>query len=149
MSGVQIFMKPVITFLLLLISECCFTQDFKVSATSQSWSGGVCCRHGVNYSVTVNTGKLDIDSIKVLSICIETKRYTSSSLRVVKNKNSFTCSFGYSVDGNEYDRIDDEYISKKDIDQPCGENLIIFKLNGEIFSLKIEQIVELGYIAYP
>ena len=144
-------MKSFLLFFFLLFSYKGYTQNFKVTATSQGWAGGICCRSGVNYNVTVSTGKLNIDSVKVLSVCVDTKRFTSSTLTVNKSKNSFTVSFGYSVDGKkEIGDIDEtDKTNKSDNYKPCDENLIIFKLNGEIFSLNIEQIIQLEYIAYP
>ncbi|MFZ5553070.1 MAG: hypothetical protein ACOZCO_08140 [Bacteroidota bacterium] len=142
-------MKTITFFLFLLISGGLLAQDFKVTATSQGWAGGICCRHGVNYSVTVTTGKLDIDSVNVMSVCIENKRYITSSLTVIKYKNSFTISFGYAADDHVYDGIDDEHIPKKDNEISCDKNLVIFKLNGEMFSLKIENVTQLPYLAYP
>jgi len=150
-------MKALLTLLALVCGINSFAREFKVSATSQSWAGGICCRHGVNYTVTVNTGKLNIDSVKIQGVCMDNKRYTHSFLTLTKTKHSFTVSFGYTISWQSVTQddilansSDKKYNNSSSENQkPCEENQIVFKLNGEIFTLKIENVEQLFPLAYP
>ena len=96
------------TVLILLINLAFFTAKAQswqvVEATSQSWSGGVCCRSGVNYNIILEssdtTKKIIIDSVWTESDVFYNgpQKNFYVSQKITNNKLRVTITFGKSRD---------------------------------------------------
>jgi hypothetical protein len=108
-------MKTTLMILFYLIGvNQLIAQNIKIlSATEQSWSGGQCCSHGINYIITIES----TDTVKVLkfdTVWIGSSSYTqgkpqslSSSHYQWNGKMYYTITASQSWSGREGLKIDD------------------------------------------
>jgi hypothetical protein len=143
-------MKKLIAFISILVCGNVFAQPIFVKATSQGWAGGVCCRQGTDYVITLKGTKKEMEKIKINSVCIggmkfdspqATPQYTTSDTLAHL---IIRCS--YTHDEREFNPGDQ--IQKETV-QLCNElclNYTLAKKEGKVLITKVE---ELFYIAYP
>ncbi|MES2800846.1 MAG: hypothetical protein V4638_12570 [Bacteroidota bacterium] len=137
-------MKTLITLLLLLSASTIYAQ--KVKATRQGWSGGVCCRSGVNYAIVL-TWKTECGVPKnfaVDSIYMDGLRFDKNMIRIIKVKNNISLVFEHSHD-EENPPIEGEIMPHPII----GANTIFFNSSARLEPLLVEEVEELMYLAYP
>lgn len=121
-------------------------QDFKVTLNSRAWAGGVCCRMGVNYTLTITGKTNDLQKLVVEAICIDgrylTVEHSSPLATGSKKKSTRTFTFSYSSDTNPNTGLNG-------ITSPpgCKESGKVYTSDGK--SLTIESHKRLDPVSYP
>jgi len=137
-------MKSILFIFLFFVPLPGSAQKLTLSGTAYNWAGGVCCRHGTNYSITVQTGHKQINSLEIIRLCFDGYAY-SKHHALYQDKNSFSLGFEFVIDDKETN-IEEV---KRNLPETCSENILVFKLNGKKHSLVIENIQWLASEAYP
>jgi hypothetical protein len=155
-------MKPTLAILLSLVGVNKITaQNIKIlSATEQSWSGGQCCSHGINYVITVES----TDTVKVLkfdTVWIGSNSYTkgnaqnlSSSHYIWNGKMYYTITASQSWSGRDGLMIDDvEEVEpvKENIKAPKykGQACILATTSNSKHYLEVDSFKLIPPIPYP
>ena len=147
---------------LILLVLCCFAllqveaQSIKLlEASSQSWSGGVCCRSGVNYVIRLEC--LDQkQNITIDTVWIGNKAFFklhpyefSVEKSLVKGKTIYKVTFGESHDEH---KPDGPYSTtgKLSKNPPYkGKNVVVYHDGKKKGVLVIDKINVLSPLAYP
>lgn len=134
------------TLLLLFFNLSLSVYSQTVTAKKQGWSGGVCCRSGMNYYLTITCEKGETLSLirEIDSVSIDGMLFEASQLQINQSDSVITIHFGYSQD-----EIRNEYIREEITRKTELANKIYYKQNHTNSSLKIPEVIELFYLAYP
>ncbi|HLP11901.1 MAG TPA: hypothetical protein VK177_08230 [Flavobacteriales bacterium] len=141
----------VITTLAVLVSLNGICQLPTVQATSQGWAGGVCCRSGINYSVTLTGKKGTLDDFKVSSVCIGGLQFESAQINVritdAGDKTIVYLHMGTSHNDTEYrpDGIKEETFKQG----TCSDMQVNYSTGRKRQTVIIEKVDELEFLAYP
>ncbi|HYG53451.1 MAG TPA: hypothetical protein VD905_21330 [Flavobacteriales bacterium] len=136
--------------LALLLSLNGFCQLPTIKATSQGWAGGVCCRTGTDYHITLTGKKGTLDNFKVTSVCISGLQFSSDQIRVssVTNGTETTVHLNMGVTRNEAEDRPDKI--KEEVQQPaCTDMQVNYSTGKKRQTLIIGQVEALPFIAYP
>ncbi len=139
-----------------LICQTAFSQQVSVtSATRQGWAGGICCVHGVNYTVNVlvilNKNPITFDTLWTEGYCHDLAKYNSKAL---KQQDTLYIRFSEGLrifDHQQIYTIDQQ----QEIIIPCYNTnkkgvLLQYKVNEKTYLLDITTYVtELESWAYP
>jgi hypothetical protein len=155
--------KVIITLIsILAIINSAISQDFKlIKATSQSWSGGVCCRSGINYFISLQTKNKEIipDTVWIngnyYSLNINDKENPDQMKRDSKNNaTTFTISVGETHD--ERDNTPDKLINKEDTQDKIipnkifqGAALVSYNYKNKQCYFQVKEFEVLPVISYP
>lgn len=153
-------MKRLLLFLLVLtgVANCAIAQSLQLlNATEQSWSGGVCCRMGTNYSITLespDTVHLPvIDTIWINDTWHAANGVENFSVQKskAKGKTTYQLFVGESHDTNNTPDILKMKTDKPKIHPPAykGKACIIYTLNGRKKLLDIKSFTKLRSLQYP
>ncbi len=141
-------MKTFIIIITIIISGNLFAQPKFVKATSQGWAGGMCCRTGTDYAITISGTKKELESLKIKSVCIGGMKFESPRTTLISTKTGTSFSLlincGYSYDSAEENQ---SLIQKKP--DSCNENCISYNKKLKEIKLKITEVEALEFIAYP
>lgn len=135
------------TFFILLSFALSFSgYSQTVSAKKQGWAGGICCRSGMNYYLTITSEKGETLSLikEIDSVSIDGMLFEGSQLQIMKSDSIITIHFGYSQD-----EIRNEYIGEETTRKTNLPNKIFYRQRCANASLDIPDIIELFYLAYP
>ena len=140
-------MKNLILIIITLVSFQTGLSQKNIEATSQKWHGGICCRTGINYSVSFEMDKiaetmiLDKIYLKGTGEIAGTISYTDK----VTGERVYTVSFGtYSDRSGEIETIQTD-------NSPAfnGTALILATIDDKPIRIEIKEFKELNPIAYP
>ena len=124
-------------------------QKIKISATSQSWSGGVCCKTGTNYQIIL-TGKSNLfKNVDATSVCIDGRKFKKELLIIKKSEsNNYSTIIIYcGFSQNENDNLSEA--NNKVIYEKCSEANVMLTSLSKKQIIKIDLIQVLPYLAYP
>lgn len=149
-------MRTIFLFILFfLITFTMFAQDIKLrGATSQSWAGGVCCRSGINYVITLEsadtTAELKVDTVWVGNTCY----YNSDAATISVIRNVVGGKGEYNIQVSEvWDERVEPYSGSQVPKVKCpysGEANIICHFKKKYPKhITVEKFTELDPIAYP
>lgn len=140
-------MKITILMLLAMIGSSSFAQ--KVSGTSQSWAGGICCSSGTNYTITiVFPDEIDAKCVDIDSLHLEGNVFCGDSWRAQLTDSTITLSFSKSY--HRYDNyIDPELITNPAKKRVISDESIYYRHKRKSYTLAITNMLELPYLAYP
>jgi hypothetical protein len=125
-----------------------------IYTTAQPWSGGVCCFHGMNYVIRIQTDNSAIISID--TVYLNNKVFYNGSnnpISVVdsieKNKKNITIYFSERHDerNNDYQELLEQQNRKKSISRK--NNCVVYHARHHKKILEIVKIIELPTLAYP
>lgn len=119
-------------------------EKFEITGTRQDWAGGVCCSSGTNYSLKVTSTELDLSDFAIDSIYLDENVFYQN-IQVSKGKNFIQINFGLYFNHNQKDF----FIEEKIIQKPKKNNVLILCKGNQKFELKITELKELEYLAYP
>ena len=158
MKNIQ--MTLIAVFAIINVSFC---QNIKlIKATSQNWSGGVCCRFGTNYSIIIQTKNKEIipDTVWINGYYYSLKFDTVSGypndkkVDVIHNITAFTINVGETHD--ERDNTLDKLILDKDNSDKNSRNnnffgaaIISYIYKNKQCYFKVKEFESLTPIAYP
>lgn len=138
-----------------LIYQYTFSQQVSVtSATQQGWAGGICCVHGVNYTVNVkvilNKQPITFDTLWTEGYCHDLAKYNSKAL---KQQDTLYIRFSEGISINDHQ----PYIldQQQEVIPLCYNAnkkgvLLQYRINKEIYSLNVTPYLqELMFLAYP
>ncbi len=138
-------MKTILTIVLSFVLFSGISQEV-IKATSQSWAGGVCCRTGVNYHVTIKTD-IPASDLSVKKIWLEGATQPISGNVTQGPKGQVYITFGIQSD------ITGHYIEIKDPDMKeieCEGAASITLLYGKKeIKVIVKNFETLMMIAYP
>lgn len=148
-------MKQIVIFtFILFFSSQAFSQKI-IKATSQGWSGGVCCASGTNYIVILEMNNTPY-SIEIDKIYLQGNGELAGSIQPFANdtlNNSYLINFGISNNYEPYkmEDYDLKEIKKDDdtIPEFDGTALIILLADGIRIPITVENFEILMPIPYP
>jgi hypothetical protein len=145
-----------------LITFHCLAQDFKlIKATSQHWSGGACCKHGINYVVQIETksDKITPDTIWIngnfYPVMFSDKSITGTSKKYdsLKHVFNFIIAVGESYDDAQFPHWDsvprEDTTDVKPKKEFIGAALISYQLKKKQCTFIIKEFTLLPNLAYP
>lgn len=141
-------MKNILFTTLFLFPFLSFGQLPTVSkATSQGWAGGACCVSGTNYSITISGSEEILKDFKVNSVCIGGNKFDTSMVTVnaYTKENIKYIILSMGIVNSEYPR-DFKIIDKT---PPCPDNEVNFNGCKSSYTLQIDKVEELMFVAYP
>lgn len=140
------------TILLLLLTTSILSSNAQpkfVKATSQGWAGGMCCRQGTNYVITISGTKKELEKLKVTSVCIGNMKFDSPHTTISNYNNDLNASLiincNYSYDSHEEDLNNEP----QTVPEKCDELCVIYKTPKKKGKILITNVEALGFIAYP
>ena len=153
-------MKQLLLFILTLPGAANFSsaQSLKqLSATEQRWSGGVCCRMGTNYVITLE-GKNTTRSFTIDTVWIGDIGHAGSgqeNFSIQKSKTERNTKYQLFV-SETHDTNNTPDILKIKADNPKihppvykGKACILYTIGGHKKLLPIKDFIQLKAIAYP
>jgi hypothetical protein len=157
--SIRIYMqlKNYIVFLLFLPLITSGQSIKLINSTSQSWSGGIAGRHGVNYSFEIefsnikkdiNPDTIWIDHRAIPIILTETNLSENVNTRKIRKKDSvrFEIHTGTSYDDYEYrNQLPGDEKKKKEVNPPIpykGVALLSYKYKGKEKYFVIDKIMK-------
>lgn len=144
-------MKAFTLLLFLSIGSIVFGQTV-VKATSQSWAGGVCCRTGTNFSVSIQVEN-GCKSIGLKEIWLKGEGLLTGiiyPLAPIEKNGQVNITFRVSYDSNNYEIIR-ESIENRDEGMPEfeGDALILMIMDNKEYQIIVKEFESLPYLAYP
>ncbi|MFN3342004.1 MAG: hypothetical protein ACK40M_04860 [Flavobacteriales bacterium] len=91
-------MLRLLFLLILLIPATCYAQSDSATLHTHRWAGGICCRHGSNYTLTFSDFRekgIGIDSIVV---CNGMRSFTVKGSAITRSGNLFVITFSEVYD---------------------------------------------------
>jgi len=151
-------MKKLIIGLIIAISSSGSALAQKmtiVSATQQSWSGGVAGHYGTNYCIMlkVEKDKIGIDSLYINSEVFVPNVRLQGMAAVGKDTTERT--YCITAEESHDENIGPPFRNTETKTSPVshrsykGQALIIYELNGKKHELAVKQLTALEGIAYP
>jgi len=151
--------------LILIIFTSASSQEIKtINATEQSWSGGVCCRYGTNYNITIKTfkDKITPDTVWIRGnyypLDIDTGGYENNCI-IKRDSLHHTATYSINV-GESHDERDnmnppdtrasgDTARKNNPHADYFGAAIISYQYNGRKYYYKVKEFKVLEPIAYP
>lgn len=128
-----------------------YAQSIQVkSATSQHWAGGICCRHGVNYTINLKVIR-NKTAILLDTLWLEGYGKSLADYNIKKANKSDTLSIEI-LDGISFDdgMIDFEVNPKHVYDGTKMGILLEYRIGKKKISLNLSRlIIDLEFLAYP
>lgn len=142
-----------IVIIFIIVSSLAYGQKV-TKATSQRWAGGVCCRSGVSYVVTLSLEK-PTKNVELYSVYLRGYGWIKGGMySPAGDDQHFQVSFGtYRDDSEIIDtyRIQPIKVEKKEEADLVfnGEALIVLKVNGKDVKIEVDRFEALPHLAYP
>ena len=151
-------MRILIVLILCVIGKCQHAQEFTLSkATSQEWSGGVCCRTGVNYNISFSTKdtltKFELDTLWIEDkfFLLNKKQNDATKITLKNGQKIISISVGTSHDErSEY--LNEKKTEEKRPNSPIykGAACVIYRdKKNKVKYFVVEKFDALMFIAYP
>ena len=151
-------MRILFVLIFCVIGKCQHAQEFALMrATSQGWSGGVCCRTGVNYNISFSTKdtltKFELDTLWIEDnfFLLNKKQNNPTTVTLKNGKKIISVWAGTSHDERNDYLIENKIVEKK-LKAPKFQGaacIIYHDKKNKVKYFIVEKFEELVPLAYP